>query len=49
MALTKIKFVLLCEILKNKRAVASLLGIDFKILCTMSLKVIGTGNVFLNI
>lgn len=46
MVLTRIKFVLLCAILKNKTDIASLLGIYFKRLYTMSLKVIEIANVF---
>lgn len=49
MVLTKIKFVLLGNTLKNKikgEVIASLPDIYFKMLYTMSLKVIRIGNVF---
>ena len=46
MVLPKIKFVLLCKILKNKTDVASLVGIYFKRLYRMSLKVIEIASAF---
>lgn len=47
MVLLKSKFVFLCTILRNKRRdIASLLGVYFKMLYMMSLKVIGIGNMF---
>lgn len=46
MLLPKIKFVLLCKILKNKTDIASLLGIYFKRLYRMSLKVMEIANAF---